>query len=116
MSGKSDKAKADWKTATQYHLCHALAIATLPAYQGTPARAAAGLFFSTGITLFSGSVYYACEYAAKLACTCVLRPTLKGGLVGLAPSFPRPVRRLPVFVHPCMLLHICTHMRMCMER
>eukprot|EP00752_Nemacystus_decipiens_P003948 g3615.t1 len=59
MAGKSDKAKADWKTATHYHLCHALAIATLPAYQKTPARAAAGLLFSTGITLFSGSVYYA---------------------------------------------------------
>lgn len=65
MSGKSDKAKADWKTATQYHLCHALAIATLPAYQRTPARAAAGLLFSTGITLFSGSVYYACECVAS---------------------------------------------------
>ncbi|CAM9762364.1 unnamed protein product [Pylaiella littoralis] len=58
LSGKSDKVRTDWKTATQYHLCHALAIATLPAYQKTPARAAAGLFFSTGITLFSGSIYY----------------------------------------------------------
>lgn len=62
LSGKSDKVRTDWKTATQYHLCHALAIATLPAYQKTPARAAAGLFFSTGITLFSGSIYYACMY------------------------------------------------------
>eukprot|EP00903_Cladosiphon_okamuranus_P009451 g9010.t1 len=58
MAGKSDKAKDEWKTANSYHLCHALAIATLPAYHKTPARAAAGLLFSTGITLFSGSVYY----------------------------------------------------------
>lgn len=60
LAGKSDKTRADWKTATHYHLCHALALATLPAFQKTPARTAAGLFFSTGITLFSGSIYYAC--------------------------------------------------------
>ncbi|CAM9726977.1 unnamed protein product, partial [Ectocarpus sp. 12 AP-2014] len=58
LSGKSDKIKTDWKTATQYQMFHALALATLPIYQKTPARTAAGLFFTTGITLFSGSIYY----------------------------------------------------------
>ncbi|CAM9295738.1 unnamed protein product [Ectocarpus sp. 4 AP-2014] len=67
LAGKSDKIKADWKTATQYQMFHALALATLPIYQKTPARTAAGLFFTTGITLFSGSIYYACLKEDKKA-------------------------------------------------
>lgn len=86
LSGKSDKARADWKTATQYHLCHALAIATLPAYQKTPARAAAGLLFSTGITLFSGSVYYACECVEM--CIYVCFATFKNNSLDRRPPPP----------------------------
>lgn len=63
LAGKSDKAKADWKTANQYHMVHALAMATLPMYQRTPARGAAGVLFTAGISLFSGSIYYACEFS-----------------------------------------------------
>ncbi|CAM9903113.1 unnamed protein product [Scytosiphon promiscuus] len=59
LAGKSDKVKADWKTATQYQMFHALAMATLPIYQKTPARGAAGVLFTAGISLFSGSIYYA---------------------------------------------------------
>ncbi|CAM9093185.1 unnamed protein product [Hapterophycus canaliculatus] len=58
LSGKSDKIREDWKKATQYQMVHALAMATLPMYQKTPARAAAGILFSAGITFFSGSIYY----------------------------------------------------------
>ena len=57
LSDKSDKIRNDWKTATQYQLLHAVALATLPTFQKTAARTASGVLFSAGITLFSGSVY-----------------------------------------------------------
>lgn len=57
LSDKSDKIRNDWKTATQYQLLHAVALATLPTFQRTAARTASGVLFSAGITLFSGSVY-----------------------------------------------------------
>lgn len=67
LSKKSDKIKADWKTATQYQLFHAVALATLPTFQKTAARTASGFLFSAGITLFSGSVYAYGERFARIS-------------------------------------------------
>ncbi|CAM9588592.1 unnamed protein product [Discosporangium mesarthrocarpum] len=57
MQSKPDKIKQDWKTATHYHLLHSVVLATLPSFKAGLARTAAGTFFTTGIFLFSGSIY-----------------------------------------------------------
>lgn len=57
LSKKTDKAKSQWNTAAHYQLLHALALATLPAFQKSRARAGTGALFTAGITLFSGSIY-----------------------------------------------------------
>lgn len=47
-----------WKTAAQYHLAHALALAlTAGLFGDTRAGRAACVAFSVGIALFSGSLY-----------------------------------------------------------
>lgn len=87
LSGKSEKTRADWKTANQYHLCHSLALATLPVFQKTPARTASGLLFSAGITLFSGSIYYAGGYCRRHALFFLVIGGERGGVrVGMFPS------------------------------
>jgi uncharacterized membrane protein YgdD (TMEM256/DUF423 family) len=57
LSAKTEKQRADWKTASQYQLLHAAVLAALPAFRGTPARAITGSLLTGGITLFSGSIY-----------------------------------------------------------
>ncbi|KAG5176234.1 hypothetical protein JKP88DRAFT_203142 [Tribonema minus] len=57
LKNKTEKEKNDWNTATRYQLIHSLALAVLPAYQRSNARTAAGVLFTSGIILFSGSIY-----------------------------------------------------------
>lgn len=61
LTKKSEKIKQDWKVATQYQLLHSLALATLPMFKPARARTASGLLFTTGIILFSGSIYFVGE-------------------------------------------------------
>lgn len=52
---------AIWQTATEYHLVHALALLAVGllarAAPGTPGITLAGIGFSSGILMFSGSLY-----------------------------------------------------------
>ncbi|KAJ8600044.1 hypothetical protein CTAYLR_001814 [Chrysophaeum taylorii] len=48
---------AIWKTAVQYHQCHALALLATPMAAAPRARLVAGLCFASGTCLFSGSCY-----------------------------------------------------------
>jgi uncharacterized membrane protein YgdD (TMEM256/DUF423 family) len=57
LKDKPEKERADWKTATQYQLAHSLALAILPLYQKSHARSVTGALFTSGILLFSGSIY-----------------------------------------------------------
>jgi len=49
------EAMSTWHTASQYHLAHALALGLVAAHPRQPR--VAGIAFSIGIVLFSGSLY-----------------------------------------------------------
>jgi uncharacterized membrane protein YgdD (TMEM256/DUF423 family) len=46
---------ANWQTAAHYHLIHTLALLAVAAHPGRPRKA--GIAFSIGIVVFSGSLY-----------------------------------------------------------
>lgn len=51
----SDEALAWWRTGSQYHMVHALALGLVAAHPGRPKWP--GVAFVIGIVLFSGSLY-----------------------------------------------------------